>query len=77
MEYVAEAELSYNENRAYHSFAPHPYPENISQVPHTEDEKEQLNDAKGDDARYSALCKTRRYLPCHYFDFICGSSTGA
>jgi hypothetical protein len=77
MEYIAEAELSFNEQAIYHSFAPEPYPGNVSQVPRTEDEKQKWRAASGEDGKCSALPKTRRYLPCHYFDYIGGSSTGA
>ena len=77
MEYIAEAELSYDANPMYHSFAPQPYPENVSQVALTEDERVKLIAANGESAKCSALSTRRRYLPCHYFDYIGGSGTGA
>ena len=77
MEYVALVELDYDGKAMYHSFAPQNYPENVSQVPFKEDEQEKWTDASGEDAKCCALLTTRRYLPCHYFDFIGGSSTGA
>lgn len=77
MEYVAEAELSYHEDAMPHSFAPQDYPENVSQVPLNENETKRLSEIIGADARCRALPRTQRYLPCHYFDYIGGSSTGA
>jgi hypothetical protein len=58
------------------SFAPEAYPANVSQCPLTHDENQTLGDAEQTEEQIRAS-KTRRYLPCHYFDYICGSSTGA
>lgn len=76
MEFVAEAEEK-GDRRTYHSFHPEPWPNHVSQVPHTEEENNRIEDAdnKADKAR--VLPRARRYLPCHYFDNVCGSSTGA
>ena len=76
MEFIAEAELVYKPDAMDHSFASQPYPENVSQVPFTKREETQRNAASGADAKCRALSTTRRYLPCHYFDYIGGSSTG-
>ena len=80
MEYIAdaEAEPSDHANPVYHSFSPLLYPTNVSQGPLTEEEMEEQTKATDSvDDRCLALKPTRRYLPCHYFDYICGSSTGA
>lgn len=50
----------------FHSFWPQKYPEHVSQLPE-EDEN---------DDGYKTNPASRMFLPCHYFDFICGSSTG-
>lgn len=50
------------------SFSPEVYPENVSHVPLSiEDTTSKTHSTK----------ESRRYLPCHYFDYIGGSSTGA
>jgi len=85
MEYVgqAEVEMVSAEERAgddcagLHSFYPEPRPKRVSQVDLDEQEKSERRDAQGNAARLLCLKESRRYLPCHYFDFICGSSTGA
>ncbi|KAF2849951.1 FabD/lysophospholipase-like protein, partial [Plenodomus tracheiphilus IPT5] len=46
-----------------HSFYPMPFPENV--VHH-----------EGVVKPYEELSPAERFLPCHYFDYICGSSTG-
>jgi len=56
------------------SFAPEDYPDNVSQLNH--DENQRLDDAEQIEEQNRAS-KAHRYLPCHYFDYICGSSTGA
>jgi hypothetical protein len=58
------------------SFAPELYPDNVSQCPVIHDENQRLENAEQTEERTRAS-KTQSYLPCHYFDFICGSSTGA
>ncbi|KAJ8110963.1 hypothetical protein OPT61_g6330 [Boeremia exigua] len=50
-----------------HSFLPAELPENHTQCSTT------LPGTEGNDIRYHA----RRFLPCHYFDLIIGSSTGS
>lgn len=59
------------------SFSPKPYPENVSHVPLSEEEITKIEEARDATGRCRAKEATRRYLPCHYFDYICGSSTGA
>lgn len=65
--------------KVHHSFWPEEWPENVTQVPPT---KDQINVAdegfkNNKEARFHAMPPVQRYLPCHYFDYICGSSTGA
>ena len=76
MEYIAVVEEEYDDN-TYHSFSPEEWPDNVSQVPLTDEEKRQIGAANTAEAKCRAISDTRRYLPCHYFDYICGSSTGA
>ncbi|KAL9625110.1 MAG: hypothetical protein Q9160_000839 [Pyrenula sp. 1 TL-2023] len=59
-----------------HSFQPEDYPENVSQTL-SQKEMQKRSSAMNDQEKLRALDDTRRYLPCHYFDFIGGSSTGA
>jgi hypothetical protein len=79
MEYVAEKESELDENdEVHHSFSPQEWPENVSQIPRTaEHELERIADASTPEGKCLAMSKVRRFLPCHYFDHICGSSTGA
>ena len=85
MEYIEEAEMEnvgdeYNSPRGFHSFWPQERPPNVSHVPLDKEETQKLRDAEHtDDQRvhFRALRPNRRFLPCHYFDFIVGSSTGA
>ncbi|KAF1930023.1 FabD/lysophospholipase-like protein [Didymella exigua CBS 183.55] len=46
---------------AFHSFMPEAFPDNVSQL---------------DDDETGKKNPGRIFLPCHYFDFICGTSTG-
>ena len=60
-----------------HSFHPLRLPDDVSQIPpDATEELTKIKRAKDADERCRAMDKTRRFLPCHYFDFICGSSTG-
>lgn len=61
----------------YHSFHPQDWPENVYQAPLTEEEETATKAAYDSESKLRGLRRTRRYLPCHYFDHICGSSTGA
>ena len=47
------------------SFLPEPMPEHVTQCLKTRNNK----------SHYEEL-DAQRFLPCHYFDLICGSSTG-
>lgn len=66
MEYIGEKERleeGQDSSGDLHSFLPNPEPANVTQSvidPNTS-------------VRYTAAVK---FLPCHYFDVICGSSTG-
>lgn len=62
-----------------HSFFPEPWPKNVSHRPYEPDEEDELRRASSNDttAECRALKPSRRFLPCHYFDYIFGSSTGA
>lgn len=59
-----------------HSFDPQGWPDNVEQAPLTEDEQRPIQDAYDPQTKVRSRPRTRRYLPCHYFDYICGSSTG-
>ncbi len=61
----------------YHSFHPEDWPDNVSQAPLTKEEKRPVQAAYDKEIILRSHPRTRRYLPCHYFDHICGSSTGA
>ena len=75
MEYVAQKEW---ELGIYHSFSPEDWPENVSQILHSaEEERKNIANATTPEEKCRALSKARQFLPCHYFDQICGSSTGA
>ncbi|MCJ1424450.1 hypothetical protein MMC29_002338 [Sticta canariensis] len=63
--------------KVHHSFWPQPLPDNVSQVPPNWDVQRRLAEANNAEARRRAVPAAQRYLPCHYFDYICGSSTGA
>ena len=79
MEYVAAREAELEENgEVLHSFHPHEWPDNVSQIPLSAvEELRAINVAEDHRGRCRAMRRARRFLPCHYFDFICGSSTGA
>lgn len=81
---IADEERAYagahsrEQQAEHHSFWPHPFPENATQGPFSSDEEQQLKLVDGDQAaKCNALKDARKFLPCHYFDYICGSSTGA
>ncbi len=76
MEFVSEAEEN-RDRRTYHSFCPEPWPNNVSQVLPTEEQQNRIRDADNEEDKARLLSRAQRYLPCHYFDNICGSSTGA
>ena len=71
-------ERSHAENESgntYSSFHPLLYPESLSQ--YTIICGKGSNNASDRMHALRKLPPARRYLPCHYFDLICGSSTGA
>ncbi|KAK4957349.1 hypothetical protein LTR10_005311 [Elasticomyces elasticus] len=76
MDNISQRELEHKTCRATHSFHPLPYPEEASQLPLNDAEKREkrMRDPAG---KVQGLDAARRYLPCHYFDYIGGTSTGA
>lgn len=74
MDYIGTEE---EKEGSYHSFDPEPWPQNVRQATLTKEEERLIDEAYDDQARLRGLLRPRRYLPCHYFDHICGSSTGA
>lgn len=74
MEYIAEEEKGC-EDDSYHSFHPQGFPSNVSHIM-TEKESNELDHYESHE-QYRALASSKRYLPCHYFDYIGGTSTGA
>jgi len=79
---VKEKKIRQNEEEDFdglHSFYPEEWPKNVSQKPFETEEDDELKQASSNDptAECRALKYSRRYLPCHYFDYIFGSSTGA
>ena len=81
MEYIAGVEVELGEEDNYdhtHSFSPEAWPENVSQIPHTaKEELKRIAEAVTAEEKRLAMSNARRFLPCHYFDHICGSSTGS
>lgn len=65
--------------KVHHSFSPERWPENVTQVPPTEVQRNVADQGftYDEEAQFHAMPAVQRYLPCHYFDCICGSSTGA
>ncbi|KAF2866966.1 acyl transferase/acyl hydrolase/lysophospholipase [Massariosphaeria phaeospora] len=61
-------------DNSLHSFLPHAYPEGATQGPLNGKELARKN---GETDICNFLRDSRKFLPCHYFDYICGSSTGA
>lgn len=77
MQHVADVEKKNRLALVSHSFHPEPYCNTVSGDDLDEDEKSKRKAATNEDDRIKGLKPTRRYLPCHYFDYIYGSSTGA
>lgn len=78
MEYIGDEEERLEDPNAdghstCSSFLPFDYLGNFSHIP-PEEKQRSKRDSHGSCCR---ILQSRRYLPCHYFDFICGSSTGA
>ena len=78
MYYIALQEEEIDK-RTSSSFSPRPYPHNVSHLPvSSESQRETEHGSEnGEVGEVYAIELTRRYLPCHYFDYVCGSSTGA
>ncbi|MCJ1473730.1 hypothetical protein MMC13_002381 [Lambiella insularis] len=80
MKHIGEME---EEQEHYHSFSPLDWPPHgVSQlVPATQKQSSIEDFTSTDNPDVKERCRNipsaRRYLPCHYFDYICGSSTGA
>ncbi|KAH5400365.1 hypothetical protein HBI47_197860 [Parastagonospora nodorum] len=79
MKYIANEELKRkDDDDEHHSFFPSQFPEHVTQGKDDEDERRKQQAAPG--ARvftWEYVREARKFLPCHYFDYICGSSTGA
>lgn len=74
-----EIEGENDEGVLLHSFRPAEYPSNVSHVSRKDGEPEayHIKDVSFEvPATFNQLRASRRYLPCHYFDYIGGSSTG-
>ena len=76
MEYVAMEEEK-QDSATYHSFYPNSWPTNVSQIPPANNDQRSYGEDESAEAEARRLPAAQRYLPCHYFDSICGSSTGA
>lgn len=77
-----EVEPSDEENdlNGLHSFWPEEWPANVCHGPYEAEECNRLQKVRSDSskkAKCQAYKRSRRFLPCHYFDYIFGSSTGA
>lgn len=60
-----------------HSFFPQAYPEDLFQSLLQDAGRLRVNEALSGEDKIKSMDATRRYLPCHYFDHICGSGTGS
>ena len=77
MDCIGVEEEGLDDREALHSFDPLDFPPNVSQSPLTDKEKEEIRETCDSEDMVRNLPRTRRYLPCHYFDQIGGSSFGA
>ncbi|KAH3907616.1 hypothetical protein HBI56_179990 [Parastagonospora nodorum] len=67
-----------NGSEEHHSFYPSQFPSNVTRGDYNDEEKEKRRLAPGHRAfTWACVRDARKFLPCHYFDYICGSSTGA
>jgi hypothetical protein len=65
-------------NEKHHSFYPEEFPANVTQGGFDDKERQRQGNSRGSRISTSEIVNNdRKYLPCHYFDYICGSSTGA
>lgn len=74
MEAIAEKEEA---NKNLHSFCPWSWPPELASDLDDVEAQKTLDAGDCDEDKLRALRSDRRYLPCHYFDYICGTSTGA
>jgi hypothetical protein len=75
---LAEEEEPQRIDEGIHSFHPQAFPDNVTQVPFNKQEQDGIAKAKSHGKpECTALRDSRKFLPCHYFDYICGTSTGA
>lgn len=81
MDVIAYIEQNKDENapmseRHAHSFHPEKYPNHVTRKLSKNEQRAMGEIQNGSDV-FHKLTYSRRYLPCHYFDYICGSSTGS
>jgi hypothetical protein len=82
MEHIAAAELDWHDDDEHHdpehkissSFLPKEFPGNL--LPSSAGYRMEWP-GYDDDKPCEPCPRARRYLPCHYFDLFCGTSTGA
>ena len=60
-----------------HSFVPQAYPKDLFQSLLHDAEKLRIIEASSWEEKIKSIDAAHRYLPCHYFDHICGSGTGS
>jgi hypothetical protein len=79
MVYIAREEMKQkNRDDEHHSFFPSQFPSNVTQGDFSDEERARQESARGARAlTWEYVRDARKFLPCHYFDYICGSSTGA
>ena len=76
MALIAEEEESLStDEHEHHSFYPQNFPANVSHLDMNEGESTRLYHIQSHE-EYKAWDREKRYLPCHYFDYIGGTSTG-
>jgi hypothetical protein len=80
MKCIAKEELRQKTaDEEHHSFYPSHWPAGVTQGGYDDEEKTRKQ-AAAQGARvqtHEIVHDARKFLPCHYFDYICGSSTGA
>jgi hypothetical protein len=72
MEMIKDIEVKHTDS-ATSSYYPEPYKEPFNS---SQNSRTGIEEAGHIMNSHEAGEDTRRYLPCHYFDFIAGSSTG-
>lgn len=74
MDYIGAEE---EKQGCYESFCcPGKVPDNFCHAPLTEAQRFHIDAVYNPEEKFRREPCPRRYLPCHYFDYICGSSTG-